>query len=242
MLLSALALSMSRLSPDDSLPGKRPPLVTLARAVQLGSPQGEAETPSVQSQPKPPEATPEPAPQPQPSKRRPRRPSVQREKVDEIPTPAEPATPAEQPAPSLEPAAASAAGQPVAAGSTTGQPQGAATAGGTDPAATGAGRKAPTRRVEVLPFTDGMTRPKLLSQSAPMYTREARSARVGGLVLAKCVITTKGRLTKCRIIKGLPLMNRAVLDALPKWKYSPVLYRGKAVNVDYLIRLRLVPP
>lgn len=114
-----------------------------------------------------------------------------------------------------------------------GQP-GASPAGGRPARRGGASR--------ALPFTDKMTRPKLLSTAAPVYSREAREARVEGLVLAKCVITTVGRLERCRIMKGYPLMNRSVLKAFSKWRYTPVVYQGKPVNVDYLIRVRLVAP
>jgi len=94
----------------------------------------------------------------------------------------------------------------------------------------------------VLPFTDGMTRPALLSKVDPSYTREARDAQVAGLILTKCVITTEGRLVRCRIVKGIPLMDQAVLTALAQWRYSPVLYQGKPVAVDYVIPVRLVLP
>jgi protein TonB len=95
---------------------------------------------------------------------------------------------------------------------------------------------------EVLPFMDGMTRPKLLEMVEPTYTREARDARVAGLFLAKCVITTTGTLQKCRVVKGLPWMDQSVLNALSRWRYSPVIYQGKPVAVDYVIQVRLAGP
>jgi TonB family protein len=95
---------------------------------------------------------------------------------------------------------------------------------------------------QVLSFIDGMTRPKLISKIDPEYTREARDANVEGVILAKCVITTTGMLLRCRIVKGIPLMDEAVLTALSQWRYSPVLYQGKAVAVEYLVSVRLVSP
>lgn len=89
---------------------------------------------------------------------------------------------------------------------------------------------------------DGMTRPKLLEMVEPSYTREARDAKVQGLFLAKCVITVSGSLQKCRVVKGLPLMDQAVLTALSRWRYTPVIYRGKPVAVDYVIQVRLAGP
>jgi protein TonB len=94
----------------------------------------------------------------------------------------------------------------------------------------------------VMPFADGMTRPKLLDMVEPEYTREARDANVKGLFLAKCVITVRGTLQKCRVVKGLPMMDQAVLSALARWRYSPVIYQGRPVAVDYVIQLRLAGP
>jgi len=94
----------------------------------------------------------------------------------------------------------------------------------------------------VLPFGDGMTRPKLVDMTPPQYTREAREANVKGLFLAKCVITVSGSLQNCRVVKGLPHMDQAVLSALARWRYSPVIYQGKPVAVDYVIQVRLAGP
>ncbi|MFT3921291.1 MAG: energy transducer TonB [Myxococcales bacterium] len=91
----------------------------------------------------------------------------------------------------------------------------------------------------VLPFMDGMTRPNLLSKVDPEYTKEARDANVSGLFISKCVIGTDGGLKRCKMVKGNPMMDQAVLNALSKWKYTPVVYQGKPVSVEYIIQVRL---
>lgn len=124
-------------------------------------------------------------------------------------------------------------------GSATGTGTGTATGAGTG-AAAGTGR--PSGGTTVLPFSDGMTRPSLLSKVDPIYTAQARAAGVEGLILTKCVITIRGELQQCKIVKGLPFMDRAVLEALAQWRYSPVLYQGKPAAVEYVIPVRLVRP
>ena len=94
----------------------------------------------------------------------------------------------------------------------------------------------------VLPFSDGMTRPKLIDMIPPQYAREAREANVKGLFLAECVISSAGSLQNCRVLKGLPYMDQAVLSALARWRYTPVIYQGKPVAVDYVIQVRLSGP
>src|SRR5262249_49193997 len=94
----------------------------------------------------------------------------------------------------------------------------------------------------ILPFGEGMTRPEQNDGEPPKYTREALAAGIQGTMLVKCVITVGGTLENCRIIKALPHMERAVLDALSTWRYKPVHYQGRPVAVDYLIQIRLVIP
>ena len=94
----------------------------------------------------------------------------------------------------------------------------------------------------VLRFEEGMTRPTPISAVAPAYTREALEARVEGTVIAKCVVTTSGSLTGCRIVKGVPHMDQAVLNALAASKYAPATLQGKPVSVDYIFTMRLVLP
>lgn len=119
----------------------------------------------------------------------------------------------------------------------------AGTMGGTAGDAAGTPLTAPRADItSALPFGEGMTRPVLLHRVDPTYTHEALAAKVQGLMLVKCIITTRGTLESCRVVKGLPHMNEAVLAALEQWKYSPVLFQGRAVNVEYVIPVRLVMP
>ncbi len=171
-----------------------------------------------------------------------------KDKPEDKPVPVSP-SPVESAAPAV--GAASAA----ASGATGGAPQGAGggaggagQGSGSGSAGFGQGNGAGTRAGQVsgdstvLPFTDGMTRPTLLSKVDPQYTSEARNAGAQGTILTKCVITTVGSLQKCRILKGIPLMDQQVLSALAQWKYTPVLYQGKPTAVEYLIPVRLVAP
>jgi protein TonB len=91
----------------------------------------------------------------------------------------------------------------------------------------------------VLPFMDGMKRPSLVKQTEIEWTREARNANVTSLFLLKCVIQTDGSLERCKVVKGSPLMDQQVLAAVSKWRYTPVIYQGKAVPVEYVIPIRL---
>jgi protein TonB len=171
-----------------------------------------------------------------------------RDKPKREPVPINPA-PVQSHAPAVG-AASAAATSPVggaprgvgggAGGAGQGRGAGAAGSGDGDGAGVRAGQV--SGDTTVLPFMDGMTRPTLLSKVDPQYTSEARNANAAGTILAKCVITTGGSLQKCRIMKSIPLLDQPVLNALARWKYTPVLYQGKPTAVEYLIPVRLVAP
>jgi periplasmic protein TonB len=127
-------------------------------------------------------------------------------------------------------------------GGSAGSGSGAGSGNGASGLGTGSGARAGAASGDqtTYPFMDGMTRPELVSKVDPEYTKEARDANVQGLILTKCVIGTDGSLKRCKIVKGLPLMDQQVLSALSHWRYSPVYYQGKPVQVEYVIPVRLM--
>jgi len=127
-------------------------------------------------------------------------------------------------------------------GSSSGSSSGTSSGSGQGQGVSSGKATSATRSTQVLPFGAGMTRPRLLSGHDPSYTREALVAKVSGTMIVKCVITTAGRIEGCRIIKGLPHMERAVLEAMASRHYTPVMYQGRAVAVDYVFNIKLVLP
>lgn len=94
----------------------------------------------------------------------------------------------------------------------------------------------------VVPFGEGMTRPSPLGGDEIQYTREAREAHISGVMIVKCTIQTDGSVTNCRVIKGVPMMDAAVLAALARHHGSPVTFQGHPVAVDYTYTIKLKMP
>ncbi len=95
---------------------------------------------------------------------------------------------------------------------------------------------------EPIPFQEGMPRPRELEGKDIIYTRKALAAKVEGSMVLKCVITREGRVENCRVLKGLPHMNEAVVEALQSRVYQPITLQGRPVAVDYVFNIRLVLP
>lgn len=94
---------------------------------------------------------------------------------------------------------------------------------------------------ELLRFTEGMRRPRPVSRPLPVYTPSARDARVQGMMVIKCVITTRGAVENCRVLKTVPVMERVVLETIAQWRYRPYVYEGKIHPLEYVFNIKLTP-
>lgn len=74
------------------------------------------------------------------------------------------------------------------------------------------------------------------------YTQEAIERGVQGQMTIRCVIAHDGSVRNCRVLKGLPLMNSLVVDALERRRYQPATAQGKPVDVYYTFNVRLTLP
>jgi protein TonB len=91
-------------------------------------------------------------------------------------------------------------------------------------------------------FDDAMTPPRLVAGPDIQYTREAIDGEVEGLMIVRCVVTVDGVVHGCRVVKGLPFMDRAVVDALERRRYAPALLHGRPLDVNYTFRIKLMMP
>jgi protein TonB len=91
-------------------------------------------------------------------------------------------------------------------------------------------------------FNDAMVPPKVLSGPNPQYTDQALEHEVEGTMVVKCIVSIDGEVHGCRVLQGLPFMDRAVVDALEHRRYTPAMSQGKPIAVDYTFRIHLRPP
>lgn len=103
------------------------------------------------------------------------------------------------------------------------------------------GGTAPPQNV-VIPFGPGMTRPSRIAGRDPQYTREALTARVEGVAIVRCVIKVDGTLTRCRMVKSLPHMDREILAAVSTQRFTPVMFQGRPTSVEYTFLYRFKLP
>lgn len=73
--------------------------------------------------------------------------------------------------------------------------------------------------------------PKKLKEVKPAYPDIAKQARVQGVVILECTISPQGRVTNVTILRGIPLLDQAAIDAVKQWVYTPTLLNGVPVPV-----------
>ena len=66
---------------------------------------------------------------------------------------------------------------------------------------------------------------------APVYPPIAQSARVQGVVILETLIGANGRVEDARILRSIPLLDQAALDAVRQWEFTPTLLNGNPVPV-----------
>jgi periplasmic protein TonB len=66
---------------------------------------------------------------------------------------------------------------------------------------------------------------------APEYPQIARASRVQGVVIVEATIDSRGNVESAVVLRSIPLLDQAALDAVRQWKFTPTLLNGTAVPV-----------
>ena len=83
--------------------------------------------------------------------------------------------------------------------------------------------------------------PVKIKDVAPIYPAIARSARASGSVEIEATIGTDGRIVDARVVRSVPLLDQAALDAVRRWEYSPSLLNGRPVPVTITVTVNFQP-
>jgi TonB family protein len=73
--------------------------------------------------------------------------------------------------------------------------------------------------------------PTKVKDVAPVYPAAAKSARVAGTVIVEATIGSDGKVTDAKVLRSIPLLDQAALDAVRQWEYTPTLLNGVPVPV-----------
>ena len=73
--------------------------------------------------------------------------------------------------------------------------------------------------------------PKKIKDVPPVYPPLAQTARVSGPVMIEATIDTDGKVVDAKVVKSIPLLDQAALEAVQQWEYLPTMLNGTPVAV-----------
>jgi protein TonB len=73
--------------------------------------------------------------------------------------------------------------------------------------------------------------PAKVRHVAPVYPSIALAARVQGVVILDAVIGEDGTVRELRILRSVPLLDQAALEAVRQWRFTPTLLNGQPTPV-----------
>lgn len=80
--------------------------------------------------------------------------------------------------------------------------------------------------------------PKLVKEVAPVYPAVAREARVEGIVILEARTDVYGRVEATKVLRSIPLLDQAAIDAVRQWVYEPMLINGKPRPAVFTVTVR----
>ena len=80
--------------------------------------------------------------------------------------------------------------------------------------------------------------PRKLHHVAPVYPAIAAQARVTGTVILEATISPAGEVVDVGVLRSVPLLDAAAIDAVRQWRYDPPRLNGSPVSVLLTVTVR----
>jgi TonB family protein len=77
---------------------------------------------------------------------------------------------------------------------------------------------------------DDLVSPKLITTVQPRWPEAAKRLGLTGPVLLSVRIDEAGNVADVRVVRGHPALNSAAEDAVKRWKYQAMLFRGQPIS------------
>lgn len=65
----------------------------------------------------------------------------------------------------------------------------------------------------------------------PVYPQAAVAARIEGIVILEAIIDAQGAVQDVKVLRSLPMLDRAAIDAVRQWRYQPTRLNGQAIPI-----------
>ncbi len=99
----------------------------------------------------------------------------------------------------------------------------------------------PRQEGDALRVGGNIKSPVKIKDVKPVYPPIAREAGVAGVVIIEVRIGTDGRVEDGRVLRSIPLLDQAALDAVKQWEFAPTLMNGVAVPIMMTVTINFYP-
>ena len=76
-----------------------------------------------------------------------------------------------------------------------------------------------------------MTEPRRLKNVTPVYPPVAQKAKIQGFVILDAIVDVQGKAKGVRVLKSVPALDQAAVDAVRQWEYAPAVLDGVPIEV-----------
>lgn len=80
--------------------------------------------------------------------------------------------------------------------------------------------------------------PKRIKYVAPHYPEIAKQAKVEGVVMLGIRTDKQGKVEAIKVLRSIPLLDKAAIDAVRKWEYEPLMIDEKIYKAAFTVSLR----
>ena len=91
--------------------------------------------------------------------------------------------------------------------------------------------KANLERLHPMRVGQNVKVPTKVRDVRPAYPQEAQNANVEGVVILEAIVGPEGHVEDARILRSVPMLDQAALDAVRQWEYTPTLLNGAPVSM-----------
>ncbi|HSA96705.1 MAG TPA: energy transducer TonB [Acidobacteriota bacterium] len=82
-----------------------------------------------------------------------------------------------------------------------------------------------------------ITAPRLIERVPAVYPEAAKKAGIEGTVVLSVSLNEKGQVIRARVIKSIPELDEAALEAVRHWKYEPMTVDGKPRPIVFTVEV-----
>ena len=73
--------------------------------------------------------------------------------------------------------------------------------------------------------------PKKVRNVNPVYPKIAQAAKVSGVVILEATISKEGEVRDVKVLRSIPMLDNAAIEAVRQWRYTPTLLNGVPVDI-----------